>query len=141
MLAGAYGVVNAVSLTSGVCNRNRDSNLLDTNGSYLEAICQTAAPRRKIPGGPSPPNLSASNRILASIVDGLMLLICSVARASSRKAPVETDEVLAGQVADPTERIELLQIAQGTFNYLTMLQLPHCGPSKMIFLAQAATRA
>ena len=32
-----------------------------------------------------------------------------------RKAPVEAHEVLAGQVVDPTERIELLEIAQGYF--------------------------
>jgi hypothetical protein len=32
-----------------------------------------------------------------------------------RKAPVEAHEVLAGQVVDPTERIDLLEIAQGYF--------------------------
>jgi hypothetical protein len=45
--------------------------------------------------------------------------LATLARASRsgqlRKAPVEAHEVLAGQVVDPTERIELLEIAQGYF--------------------------
>ena len=44
--------------------------------------------------------------------------LATLARASrSRqlKAPVEAHEVLAGQVVDPTERIALLEIAQGYF--------------------------
>ena len=45
--------------------------------------------------------------------------LATLARASrsrqSRKAPVEAHEVLAGQVVDPTERIELFEIAQGYF--------------------------
>jgi hypothetical protein len=32
-----------------------------------------------------------------------------------KKAPVEAHEVIAGQVVDPTERIALLEIAQGYF--------------------------
>ena len=45
--------------------------------------------------------------------------LSTLARASRsrqlRKAPVEAHEVLAGQVVDPTERIELLETAQGYF--------------------------
>jgi len=45
--------------------------------------------------------------------------LATLARASRsrqlRKAPVEVHDVLAGQVVDPTERIELLEIAQGDF--------------------------
>ena len=45
--------------------------------------------------------------------------LATLARASRsrqlRKAPIEAHEVLAGQVVDPTERIELLEIAQGYF--------------------------
>jgi hypothetical protein len=45
--------------------------------------------------------------------------LATPARASRsrqlKKAPVEAHEVLAGQVVDPTERIELLEIAQGYF--------------------------
>ena len=49
-------------------------------------------------------------------IRGSFALVCPRAASGQlRKAPVEAHEVLAGQVVDPTERIELLEIAQGCF--------------------------
>ena len=69
----------------------------------------------------SDPDQTAKGSLRADL---FLLCLCkqtlaTLAQASRsrklRKAPVEAHEVLAKQVVDPTERIELLEIAQGYF--------------------------